>query len=72
MPSRVPDPHLSTCGELDHQRLQAWLRDCAELLGLATFMQAAGITCSQRLGDIIAGLDPGGEEQAVQLLGGAR
>jgi len=35
-------------------------------------MAAAGITCSQRLGDIIAGLQPGGEEQAVALLGGQR
>jgi len=32
-------------------------------------MRAAGITCSQRPGDIIAGLDPGSEEQAVALLG---
>src|SRR5262249_17779396 len=47
-----------------------WLRDCAEILGLATFMHAAGITCSQRLGDIIATLDPGGEEHAVALLSG--
>ena len=29
-----------------------WLADCARLLGLATFMHAAGITCSQRLGDL--------------------
>src|SRR5208283_4737840 len=35
-----------------------WLRDCAELLGLATFMHAAGISCSQRLGDLVAGLEP--------------
>jgi integrase len=56
---------------LDASRLRmTWLRDCAGLLGLATFMRAAGITCSQRLGDIIAGLDPGGEEHAVALLGG--
>jgi hypothetical protein len=55
---------------LDTSRLRAtWLRDCAELLGLATFMHAAGITCSQRLGDLIAGLDPGSEQQAVALLG---
>ena len=33
-------------------------------------MHAAGITCSQRLGDITAGLHPGSEEQAVALLGG--
>jgi len=56
---------------LEGSRLRStWLRDCAEILGLATFMHAAGITCSQRLGDIIATLDPGGEEHAVALLGG--
>ena len=55
---------------LDTSRLRAtWLADCAQLLGLPAFMHAAGITCSQRLGDIIAGLDPGSEEQAVALLG---
>jgi len=41
------------------------------LLGLATFMHAAGITCSQRLGDLIAALDPGGEAEAVALLTGS-
>jgi integrase len=55
---------------LDTSRLRAtWLHDCAQLLGLATFMTAAGITCSQRLGDLIAGLDPGSETEAVALLG---
>ena len=58
---------------LDTSRLRAtWLADCGELLGLATFMAAAGISCSQRLGDLVAGLQPGGEEQAVRLLGAAR
>jgi integrase len=58
---------------LDTSRLRAtWLRDCAELLGLATFMHAAGISCSQRLGDLSAGLDPAGETVAVTLLGAAR
>jgi integrase len=58
---------------LDTSRLRAtWLRDAAELLGLATFMHAAGISCSQRLGDLVAGLEPAGEEQAVRLLGAAR
>jgi integrase len=58
---------------LDTSRLRAtWLRDCAELLGLATFMHAAGISCSQRLGDLIAGLEPGSEADAVRLLGAAR
>jgi len=58
---------------LDTSRLRAtWLADCAGHLGLATFMAAAGITCSQRLGDLIAALDPAGEAQAVALLGGTR
>ena len=58
---------------LDASRLRAtWLADCGELLGLATFMRAAGISCSQRLGDLVAGLEPGGEADAVRLLGAAR
>jgi integrase len=58
---------------LDTSRLRStWLRDCAELLGLATFMHAAGISCSQRLGDLLAGLEPAAEPEAVRLLGGAR
>ena len=58
---------------LDTSRLRAtWLADCADLLGLATFMHAAGISCSQRLGDLVAGLEPGGEAEAVRLLGAAR
>jgi hypothetical protein len=57
---------------LDTSRLRAtWLADCGELLGLATFMAAAGISCSQRLGDLVAGLEPAGEADAVRLLGGA-
>jgi integrase len=57
---------------LDTSRLRAtWLADVAQLLGLPAFMHAAGITCSQRLGDIIAGLDAAVDEQhAVSLLGG--
>jgi integrase len=58
---------------LDTSRLRAtWLRDCAELLGLATFLHAAGISCSQRLGDLLAGLEPAGEAGAVRLPGAAR
>jgi integrase len=58
---------------LDASRLRAtWLADCARQLGLATFMHAAGISCSQRLGDLIAGLEPAGEAEAVRLLGGGR
>jgi hypothetical protein len=58
---------------LDTSRLRAtWLAEVAELLGLATFMHAAGITCSQRLGDLIAGLEPAAEADAVRLPGAAR
>jgi integrase len=58
---------------LDTSRLRAtWLADCGDLLGLATFMRAAGISCSQRLGDLVAGLEPAGEAEAVRLLGAAR
>jgi len=58
---------------LDTSRLRAtWLAEVAGLLGLATFMQAAGISCSQRLGDLVAGLEPAGEAGAVRLLGARR
>ena len=58
---------------LDTSRLRAtWLAEVAGLLGLATFMRAAGISCSQRLGDLVAGLEPAGEADAVRLLGAAR
>ena len=58
---------------LDTSRLRAtWLAEVAELLGLATFMAAAGISCSQRLGDLLAGLEPAGEAGAVRLLGARR
>jgi integrase len=57
---------------LDTSRLRAtWLAEAADLLGLATFMHAAGITCSQRLGDLLGGLEPAGEAEAVRLLGAA-
>jgi len=58
---------------LDTSRLRAtWLAGCAELLGLPTFMHAAGISCSQRLGDLVAGLEPAGEAEAVRLPGAIR
>ena len=56
---------------LDTGRLRAtWLAACAEALGLRSFMDAAGISCSQRLGDLVGGLAPTCEERAVVLLGG--
>jgi len=58
---------------LETSRLRmTWLAEVARLLGLATFMHAAGITCSQRLGDLLAVLDPADEATAVALLGAAR
>jgi integrase len=58
---------------LEGSRLRStWLAEAAQLIGLATFMHAAGITCSQRLGDITAALPPGTEAEAVALLGGQR
>jgi hypothetical protein len=55
----------------DASRLRStWPAGAAALIGPPAFMRAAGITCSQRLGDIIATLDPGGEEHAIALLGG--
>ena len=57
---------------LDTSRLRAtWLADAAQLIGLPAFMHAAGISCCQRLSDIIAGLDRGTEHDAVALLGAA-
>jgi hypothetical protein len=60
-------PRLST------SRLRAtWLRCCIETIGLRGFMDAAGITCSQRLGDLVASLPGTGEDELVALLGGQR
>lgn len=56
---------------LDISRLRAtWLCEVAETIGLRAFMDAAGVVCSQRLGDIVAHLEPVGEAEAVARLGG--
>jgi hypothetical protein len=58
---------------LDTGRLRAtWLCSVADQLGLKAFMDAAGISCSQRLGDLVAALASPAEADAVALLGGAR
>jgi hypothetical protein len=58
---------------LEAGRLRAtWLSSCARLIGLGAFMRAAGITCSQRLGDLAAQLPETSEQDAVALLGGDR
>ena len=47
-----------------------WLCEVAEVIGLRAFMDAAGITCSQRLGDLVASLPVVGLDQAMALLDG--
>jgi integrase len=57
---------------LEAGRLRAtWLASAAQLIGLRAFMQAAGVRCSQRLGDLVSHLPVVEEETAVGLLGGA-
>jgi hypothetical protein len=56
---------------LDAGRLRAsWLMTCAEAIGLSSFMTAAGLTSSQRLGDLAATMPPRSEAEVVALLGG--
>ncbi|MGH9296155.1 MAG: hypothetical protein ACRD0B_12550 [Acidimicrobiales bacterium] len=46
--------HLS---RLDTGRLRStWLSECARRIGLGAFMAAAGVSCSQRLGDVVSSL----------------
>ena len=55
---------------LEAGRLRAtWLVACAERIGLGAFMQAAGIRCSQRLGDLATQLPKVPEQELVALLG---
>jgi integrase len=63
------DPSLP---RLEPGRLRStWLCECAQLVGLRAFMEAAGLRCSQRLGDLVAELPQTAETTAVALLGGA-
>ena len=56
---------------LEPGRLRStWLVGCARRIGLHAFMQAAGIRCSQRLGDLAAQLPAADEPELVALLGG--
>lgn len=58
---------------LEIARLRAtWLCEVAGRIGLGAFMDAAGITCSQRLGDLVATLAAPSEDEAVALIGGRR
>jgi hypothetical protein len=68
----------SLSGGLDLPRLEtprlrsSYLVAMAETIGLAAFMEAAGVTCSQRLGDLVAHLEPPNEAEALAVLGAAR
>ncbi|MDA8074811.1 MAG: hypothetical protein M0Z40_06210 [Actinomycetota bacterium] len=54
-------------------RLRAtWLCEVAGAIGLRAFMDAAGIACSQRLGDLVALLPRPDEAHTVALLSGIR
>ena len=56
---------------LEPGRLRSsWLVECARQIGLGAFMQAAGVRCSQRLGDLAAQLPQASEHELVALLGG--
>jgi integrase len=65
------------CSDVSLPRLQAgrlrstWLVECAQAIGLGVFMQAAGVCCSQRLGDLAAQLPAATEDELVGLLGGS-
>src|SRR5207237_2213933 len=74
----VTTPLISSlAGGADLGRLQThgcvppgWRR-WPTMSGVATFLAAAGVTCSQRLGDIAATLTVAPEAEAVALLGDA-
>jgi integrase len=56
---------------LESGRLRStWLMACAREISLGAFMQAAGISCSQRLGDLAARLPAVSDAELVALLGG--
>ena len=63
------------CADAGLPRLQAgrlratWLVACAQQIGLGAFMHAAGISCSQRLGDLAGQLPQPSETDLVALLG---
>ena len=57
---------------LEPGRLRStWLCECAQSIGLRAFMDAAGLRCSQRLGDLVAELPEVDGAEAVALLGGS-
>jgi integrase len=64
------DPGLP---RLEPGRLRSsWLVASAEQIGLGAFLQAAGVRCSQRLGDLAAQLPAVGEAELIAQLAGSR
>lgn len=62
----------SALPRLEPGRLRStWLVSCAQHIGLGAFMQAAGIRCSQRLGDLTARLPAANDTELIALLGGS-
>jgi hypothetical protein len=60
----------SDLARLETSRLRStWLVEMARTIGLRAFLDAAGITCTQRLGDLVATLDAPSEHDAVTRLG---
>jgi len=58
---------------LEVSRLRSsWLVACAEAIGLKALMSAAGLSCSQRLGDLVSHLGELSETEMVAILGGRR
>lgn len=58
---------------LDTGRLRVtWLAAVADAIGVRAFLDAAGIVCSQRLGDLVAHLPSPTEAEAVAVLGARR
>jgi len=56
---------------LDTGRLRAtWLWACAREIGLKALLDAAGISCPQRLGDVLVGAPPASEDELVARLSG--
>ncbi len=55
---------------LEPGRLRStWLIACARQIGLVAFMQAAGVRCTQRLGDLLARLPEATEPELIARLG---
>src|SRR6185312_12887754 len=55
---------------LEGGRLRStWLAEHLDRLGLSVLMAAAGLSCSQRLGDLAAAITPVDQDQAMVILG---